>query len=326
MVSDSATRVYHVVAELFPRSRIYVARNLTHLFQRSFMFPLAKQLLRAIQPRHVTRPLAVGIFLIVILSFSARAQVIGEEDENKLYAQSKQLNQFFRRFNGEEDEKGNRYYAGDRLYRSERLRRKYLDILFDESNPGVSHDLKVDFAKDVLDRGETSILDFHGGEWFAEVRTLFTMNGKDYPVRLFMELEKAQLGTKWSIYRAETQMFDPYFLRDTSKVGKFLHPLSHELDFMNLRKALSQPDSVTQFAIRNFEPDHLSVLLYELARGDVRFKSVVEVKFHFFQISGWYFEVSNFNREGYNTGWLISNLVRLQSEKDKDALKRYLYR
>ncbi len=264
--------------------------------------------------------------LTVSLSpFAAHAQFLQGEDESRLYAQSKQLNQFFRRFNGEEDEKGKRFYPGDRLFRSEKLRRKYLGVLFDEQNPGIDGGLKVSFAKDVLNAGDGSILKFHGDEWFAEVQTTFTMNGKEYPVTLFMELEKAQLGTKWSIYRVQADLFDRYFARDTTKAGRFLHPLSHELEFMNLRKALAEPDSVSQFAIRRFEPDHLTLLIYEVSRGNLRFKSVGDVKFHFFQINGWYFEVADFNREGYNTGWLISNLVRLNSEADKAALKRFLY-
>ena len=93
------------------------------------------------------------------------------------------------------------------------------------------------------------------------------MNGKDVPVTLFMELEKHQLGTRWVINRVYADMFKPYFERDTVKVGKFLHPLSHEFDFMNLRKAFSNPDSVSQFTIKKFAPDHLSVFLYEVKKG-----------------------------------------------------------
>ena len=57
----------------------------------------------------------------------------------------------------------------------------------------------------------------------------------------------------------------------------------------------------------------------------MKFKTVEEVKFHFFQVKGWYFEISEFNRSGYNTGWLISNLVKLKNDGEKAILKRYLY-
>src|SRR5688572_23807959 len=61
--------------------------------------------------------------LMLIGTTPLHAQITGEmEDESRLYAESKQVNQFFRRFNGEEDEKGNRYYPGDKQYRGDKLR------------------------------------------------------------------------------------------------------------------------------------------------------------------------------------------------------------
>jgi hypothetical protein len=284
-------------------------------------------------PRHISRGLLLFLRLLIVapalflVSLSvSKAQVVGEmEDESRLYAESKQVNQFFRRFNGEEDEKGNRYYAGDRQYRSEKLRRQYLRILFDESNTSISTSLKSEFVKDVLEKDEKSILNFHGGNWFAELHTTFTMNGKDQPVVLFMELERHKLGTRWVIQRVFADMFTPYFIKDTVKVGKFLHPMSHELDFMNLRKAFDNKDSINQFVLKKFVPDHLSLFLYEVRKGNLKFRHVDEVKFHFFQIDGWYFGISEFNRPGYNTGWLISNLVKLNSPADRDVLRKFLY-
>jgi len=266
------------------------------------------------------------IITLFLTPSGLHAQIVGDmEDESKLYAQSKQVNQFFRRFNGEEDEKGIRYYPNDKQYRNAKLRKSYLGILFDESNRGISPSLKAEFTKHVVDKGDLSILDFHGLNWFSEVNTVFTMNGKDQPMTLFMELEKDHLGYKWVIRKVYSDFFKPYFIRDTTKVGRFLHPLSHELDFMNLRKAFDHRDSISQFTVKQFVPDHLSVFLYEMKKGNLKFKSVSDVKFHFFQLQGWYFELSNFNRPGYNTGWLISNLVKLNNDSEKNLLRRYLY-
>ncbi|MEX2232164.1 MAG: hypothetical protein WD824_08390 [Cyclobacteriaceae bacterium] len=265
-------------------------------------------------------------FLLILLAPTVQAQIVGEmEDESRLYAESKQVNQFFRRFNGEEDEKGNRYYPGDKQYRSEKLRRQYLRILFDESNGDIGNALKTDFVKAVLDKTETSILNFHGGNWFSELHTTFTLNGKSQNVILFMELEKHRLGTRWVIQKVHADLFEPYFANDTVKVGRFLHPMSHELDFMNLRKAFINKDSINQFIVKRFVPDHLSLFLYEVKKGNLKFKSVDHVKFHFFQIDGWYLGISEFNRPGYNTGWLISNLVRLNNPSEKDLLRKFLY-
>ena len=246
------------------------------------------------------RQLLLTLLLLAWVSSVAPAQIVGDmDDESKLYAQTKQVNQFFRRFNGEEDEKGERYYPADKQYRSVKLRRKYLGLLFDGSNSGITNDLKGAFTRDVLDK--PGLLDFHGSNWFSEIHTTFSLNGKDIPVTLFMELEKDHLGYKWVIKQVHSQLFERYFSRDTTKVGKFLHPLSHELDFMNLRKAF-ESDSISQFTAKSFAPDHLSV----------------------FQIDGWYFELADFNRPGYNTGWLISSLVKLNGPTDKELLRKHL--
>jgi hypothetical protein len=262
---------------------------------------------------------------VLSLSFAASAQIVGEVDENKLYAESKQVNQFFRRFNGEEDEKGNRFYPADKQYRNAKLRKKYLGILFDSGNTGMSEPVKSEFTRNVLDKSETAVLDFHGPDWFSEVQATFAFNGKEQVFTLFMELEKNHLGYKWVISKVYSDALKPYFVRDTSRIGRFLHPMSHELDFMNLRKAFANGDSISQFTVKRFVPDHLSVFLYELKKGNLIFKSVNQVKFHFFQIDGWYFEVSDFNRPGYNTGWLISNLVKLKNDSEKEVMRKFLY-
>ena len=226
--------------------------------------------------------------MLTVLACPLTAQIVGDmDDESKLYAESKQVNQFFRRFNGEESEKGDRYYPNDRQYHNTKLRKNYLGMLFDESNKGISASLKAEFVKQVLDKGEVSILNFHGANWFSEVHAIFTMNGVSQPITLFMELEKNHLGYKWVIRQVQAYMLEPYFQRDTTKIGRFLHPLSHELDFMNLRKAFANSDSVSQFTIKQFVPDHLSVFLYEVKKGNLKFKSVEEVKFHFFPL-GYY--------------------------------------
>src|SRR5882762_5833850 len=202
------------------------------------------------------------IFSLFLLTHSSLAQLVTDmDDESRLYAESKQVNQFFRRFNGEEDEKGKRYYPGDKLFRTAKLRKKYLGILFDESNSGISSALKTQFVKEVLDKPESSILNFHGAGWFSEVHATFTVNGKAQPVILFMELEKDHLGAKWVINKVHVDAFEPYFVRDTTKIGRFLHPMSHELDFMNLRKAMANSDSVSQFTVKRFVPDRLPLFL-----------------------------------------------------------------
>ncbi|MDF9797410.1 hypothetical protein OKW21_002673 [Catalinimonas alkaloidigena] len=264
---------------------------------------------------------------LILLSWAAQAQGIGEYlgDESVLYAETKQINQFFRRFNGEEDQEGNRYYTGDKNFQEPKLRDKYLKMLFDNQNPSLSNTLKSEFIDKVNSKSDPVILDFHGGEWFAEVNARFTYNGREENAILFLRLQEEKVGSKWIITRAYFAPFAKLFSSDTTGGVEFLHPMSHELDFMNLRKVFQDnKEKVDQFTARGYQPDYLSIMLYEIKNSNLRFKTVSNVKFHFFQVDGWYFQLSKFNRPGYNRGWLISDLVKV-SPKERGILTKYIY-
>lgn len=245
------------------------------------------------------------------------AQLLGNYlgDEAVLYAETKQVNQFFRRFNNEEDVKGVRYDPDQPEYRNLNERTKYLNILFDLESGGIQDSLKQNFIREVNDNSNPLFLNFHGSEWFAEVNTLFTFNGTQLPLTLFMVLEPDRLGHKWAIKNVYFQPFYELFSIDTTFNRRFLHPLSHELDFMNLVKVFSENEKVIDYTTNNFRPDYLTLFLYELKKETLKFQTVKKVKFHFFQIPGWYFELSEFNRPGYNRGWLISNLIRIDPKQ-----------
>jgi hypothetical protein len=245
-------------------------------------------------------------------------------DESILNAQTKQVNQFFRRFNAEESTSGNRYYPGDKDYRNPDLRKKYLNILFDNQNASLTDPLKNSFISAVLNPGSPAFLNFHKGQWFAEVNTNFTYLGKEEPVTLYLKLEEENQGYKWVITNVYFRKFHEFFHNQNTGDQRFLHPLSHELDFMNLIRVFKDKEYVEQYTAKEYHPDYLTLFLYEFKKGNLVFKSVSKVKFHFFQIPGWYFELSEFNRSGTNAGWLISSILKL-NDNDKDLLLKFLY-
>jgi hypothetical protein len=258
-----------------------------------------------------------------------RSQAIGNyvEDETDLYTSTKQVNQFFRRFNGEEDMKGERYYPEDKGYRDPVLRSKYLENLFNNDNSYLSPDLKKEFIDNVLDKKKPVFLDFHGGDWFAEVTTTFTYQGTEQFLILFLQLQEDTVGSKWVISRVYFEPFARLFENQDSLRAsgqKFLHPMSHEIDFMNLVRTFEDKTSLEQYLAWKYEPDYLTLFIYEFKKGNLKFNTITKVKFHFFQVDGWYFELSDFNRQGYNTGWLISSLIKLSKEQ-KDVMIKYIY-
>ncbi|MFH1160924.1 MAG: hypothetical protein V1733_08255 [bacterium] len=248
-------------------------------------------------------------------------------DESMLYAQTKQVNQFFRRFNGEEDVAGKRLYDMDVAYHDSKLRKKYLNILFDLSSPLIPNDTKEVFILEVTNKKNPLFLDFHSNNWFAEVNAEFTYNKESCNILLYFKLEPEREGYKWVLSNVYFNRFDRYFnhVGDTISGQNFLHPMSHELDFMNLHRMFSNNGNIGYYVEQDFHPDYLSLFLKELQDGDLKFVSSSNVKFHFFQVPNWYFELSYFNRNSNNSGWLISNLVRVNDQEKKELIQNYTH-
>jgi hypothetical protein len=271
------------------------------------------------------RILILNLFLCT--TFYLPAQIVQEDgstrDESELYASTKQVNQFFRRFNGEEDQKGKRFYNGDKSYRNATLRQEYISLLFDKQNRNISNEQKSNFISDVTDKRNPQFLNFRQEGWFAEVNAVFTRNGKEENILLFFKIQKEREGYEWVLEQVSSAHYQQFFNKDRGEDKAFLHPMSHELDFMNLHKSLKQKNAV-DFTSDEFNVDPLSIFLYEMASSRIQFKTVTTSKFHFFQCEGWYFQIAEYNRKGYNSGWLISDLTPIQ-EEDIPKLKAFIY-
>jgi len=274
-------------------------------------------------------PIPAILLLLVLFPCYAQTQSMGDfkYDESELYAETKQVNQFFRRFNGEEDKHGERLYQKDKDFRTYKLRKKYLPGLFNLENSILTDAATEKFTEMVLNKNRPTYLDFHGGAWLCELKTTFIYKGVEEELTLFLVLQEEEVGSKWVI---DGVYFEPFYdvlkKPDNSNFNdsKFLHPLSHELGFMNIFRVFNENDSLEYFGHRYFEPDYLSLFFYEIKEGELKFKTVKNQKFHFFQIDGWYFELTYFNRDGYNSGWLISNLLEVD-KKNRDILLNYIY-
>ena len=273
----------------------------------------------------LTRHIAL-IALGLLLSVSGYAQTIGDfkMDETELYAMTKQMGQFMRRFNYEEDQFGYKLNPKDPNYRSNEMRRKSLPILFDQEKYGNQTELQRYFIEDVT-KGDSTYMTFLGGRWYSEVSTTFKYNGKEVKVMLFLAVEKEGLGSKWVLTNVYFSEFNKMFPTGemAEKEKHFLHPMSHELDFMNIYKAFQDPEVIEYYASKEYQPDYLTLFFYEIKRGTLVFQHVDSVKFHVFQIKDWYFEVSWFNRSGTNSGWLMSDVIYMPEKEKTNLIKFY---
>lgn len=265
-------------------------------------------------------------FFVVLCNVGSNAQYVDikDIDEGSLYAQTKQVNQFIRRFNNQEDMLGKRENL-DSIARNNERRKGYIQALFN-ADGNINKDMKSWFLKEVTQKGNPIYLDFHRSGLLAEVETKFNFKGKQESAILFLKLEHERLGYKWVLVKVYFAPFKKMFFADgdTANHDRFLHPLSHEIDFMNLHKVFRDKDQTEYYTQKGYIPDYLTLFLYELKNSNLRFESVSSVKFHFLQVPDWYFELSYYNRPGNNSGWLISNLLRIK-ESEKENLTKIIY-
>ncbi len=271
--------------------------------------------------------LIVPVFMLA-LCFNVDAQILGnlgdvEMDERALYTMTKQMGQFINRFNYEEDQYGKKLNSNDPNFRNPEIRKNVLPLLFDLENPRTSGTLRDFFVEDLIKNNQ--FMEFLGGQWYSEVSAKFKWKGKMVDISMIMALEEEGLGSKWVISNVFFSEFQKYFPQGelTEREKHFLHPMSHELDFMNIYKIFTDKQIVEYYASTKYMPDYLTLFFYEIKQGNLVFDHVDSVKFHVFQIKNWYFEVSWFNRDGYNSGWLISNLYYLKDEEKEALLKLY---
>ena len=269
------------------------------------------------------------LILVLLLSVDLlplAAQSIGDVqmDEANLYAMTKQMGQFIRRFNYEEDQFGYKINPKDPSYHNKAKRQQSLGILFDQETYGSQPDLQRFFIEDVT-ADDSTFMTFLGGRWYSEVSATFKYRGKEVNLIMILGVEKEGLGSKWVLNNIYFSEFNKLFPTGeiTEKEKHFLHPMSHELDFMNIYKIFKEPEVIEYYASKSFEPNYLTLFFYEIKKGNLVFQHVDSVKFHVFQIKDWYFEVSWFNRSGSNSGWLISNLIYIPEKEKKDLIKFY---
>jgi len=273
----------------------------------------------------ITRQIVL-LALAIAFVWPVMGQTIGDfkMDETELYAMTKQMGQFMRRFNYEEDQFGYKLNPKDPKYHSNEMRRQSLPILFDQEKYGKQTDLQRYFIEDVT-KGDSTYMTFLGGRWYSEVSATFKYYGRNVNILLILAVEQEGLGSKWvftNIYFPDfNKMFPTGEMAEKEK--HFLHPMSHELDFMNIYKAFQDPEVIEYYASKDYQPDYLTLFFYEIKKGNLVFQHVDGVKFHVFQIKDWYFEVSWFDRKGLNSGWLMSNVIYLPEKEKTNLIKFY---
>lgn len=262
--------------------------------------------------------LLIALFFI---SSVLRSQVsIGTYLDSDYFQQRvKTLDDFMLRFNYEQDPSGETLIYNDSL-KNERV--SLIKGLFDKDfiNFAIYIDSinNNDSAKNEIIRFVTKVaidtpyclLNYYSEKWYAEVNCEILYKGKLDSIFLFLKTEvNENMESKWVIDSCVASFLDVVPADTNIKIG----PVNHNLNFMELSKmSRNYPEYASNFASKDFKQDPVSIFFFLVKNKYLEIKFVKNIIYHFYQIPGYYFKVENIKRTDMNSGWLITDLKRLE--------------
>ncbi|HRH65581.1 MAG TPA: hypothetical protein PLU53_04745 [Bacteroidia bacterium] len=278
-------------------------------------------------------------YSFLFLSTSLQAQGLYEDTrwkENHVL-EVKVLDEFIDRFN--KDTSSAFVQNLKDIYRGKLpLRTSMIKSLFDRKQTWDTSLVK-NFALTVTKRGAPHFLGFSDKDWFAHVRCKVTYQGKSRQLDLILKVEEGiHKSTKWVMVSAMADFLNFKYPTSKSKIPLprlcgsdlrdpdnqmtvFLDPMSHSTNFINLHQAFEDPPHFKDYLYEGPLTEQMQLLLKLVTEKAIHFDYVQHISYHFLQIPNYIMVVEYFNRNSKNSGWLISNLLKV-SYRSKPVYKK----
>ncbi|MCD4768542.1 MAG: hypothetical protein K8R35_00040 [Bacteroidales bacterium] len=223
--------------------------------------------------------------------------------QQQFIARIKQFNEFIDRFNYKTDFNGDRV---DSAFMVKYPRERYLEHLFDRENLSGPDSLLVEKFIDHV-TGNDLYTYKYSDNIIAAARTKVLSGEKSETITIFLNQEiVGDDMVKWVILDVEGSVLN-FMEEDTTHI-RFISPSSNETNFINLKRAMEDSVHLQDYAHINYRYDPLSVFFYCLNKNTIEIEHVEKLSYYIIDIPGWCFKIEEFNRPGYNSGWLISDL------------------
>lgn len=227
-------------------------------------------------------------------------------DQRSYEMRVKLVDEFFDRFNGEK-------YRPDVADSDSACRERNLLLLFDRNLFHSFEDSAFIEAKAMVDTVISHNVKIHYADtsWFAKALCKATFKGKSVYVTLYLKTEKRKEDMyKWVIVGAvgDILRLNPSINSDK----QMLMPDDHETNFLSLHRITRQKDDcIISYAEKCFEINQTSSFYAFVYGGLLDIDYVEELEFVFYQVPDYVFSIKYFERNEYNSGWLISSFRRL---------------
>lgn len=260
------------------------------------------------------------LLFVAIVSQKTEAQIFTQViDEQELQFKVKLIDEFFQRFNYKIDYKGNPISEqSDNVPLDTISKRKNLMTLFNlDTFMNDKHELdsvSSNFLDYIIEHNKQ--IHYTDTTWYAEAISSFLMNGRSYPINIFLQTEQVKdVIYKWVITDVETPVFAN--LTDSITSGASIFPGAHGSSFMTLPETVNLNAKVVQSLFyKRYTSNVLTVFAYLVSTGQIKLQHVTKVVYHF-RIDDYSFTVERFEKkQSYNKGWLISNIKKLKNNDE----------
>jgi hypothetical protein len=235
----------------------------------------------------------------------------------------KLLDQFIHRFNFTQNIKGDRIELPadsiterrkDSIFNACYLstRTKMVLSLFDFEREWPDTGLVRQFTSDICSKN----IEIHLSDrkWEAWVTSVVEFDGKKDSLLLIMQnVQTGSDAAKWVIKNASAK-----FLEQPINYNKyFIQPLAHETNFIELSKTFSSGENISDAteASENWSP--LRLLEYYTALKKIKYLYTSNITYHFYHYPGYEFIVDELIRAQKNSGWLITDIRKINSKDPK---------
>ncbi|MCD4770641.1 MAG: hypothetical protein K8R35_10800 [Bacteroidales bacterium] len=223
--------------------------------------------------------------------------------QQQFVARIKQFNEFVDRFNYKTDFNGDKI---DSSFMVKYPRERYLEHLFDRDTSSAIDPLLAEKFINYVDSNNLYAYKY-SNKIIAAARTKVLSGEKTETLTIFLNQEiVGDDMVKWVILDVKGSPLN-FMEEDTTHI-RFISPSSNETNFINLKRAMEDTTHLQDYAHINYRYDPLSVFFYCLNKNIIEIEHVEKLSYYIIDIPGWCFKIEEFNRPGYNSGWLISGL------------------
>ncbi len=281
------------------------------------------------------RPIAIKIAVTYILCFHSvrvTAQAIvndaGEREKHFIY-EVKQIDEFFERFNDDNNSFVRKVYAKYHI-KYNLSRASLIKSLFNYETKSWNAEEIDRFVSTATNEHHPKKLDFYSSNWYAEAKCKFKQNENVIDITLILKIDTQSMKrSKWVIAGVKSNTLKTTY---SSRVialpkdpDKFINPASHANNFIELDKALDDKMNLADYFDSTFFNRKNAMAFYDaILNSRIKFLYVKEIKYHFLQMEKWIFTVDYFPRDALNSGWLINTMQNVSIPEMENYRKNLL--